>query len=514
MSFVEHPNGEGSASSPIKVAPGQKFTKVWRVVNSGTCTWDSSYELVFASGNRMNGQPTPVQGQVAPGQSYDIAVELTAPANGGDYSAIWQMENTQGTAFGQRLRVYVQVVPGPTATPAPTQTPVAGITFTVDKTQINYGECVNFYWKVQNVKEVYFYAESEDWRDNGVAGEGTQKECPPVNTNYYLRVVLRDGSVQTPKITIYVAGKPNAPYIKRFTADPPNQITLGQSVLLQWEVENQVNKITLKANDQILWEGAPTKGSHQHTPASAGVVSYALIAEGDGGTSQAQVNINVVSAATATPVPTSAPSQPVIYSFSVSPNSIAEGDCVDINWSVGGGTSYVEVLRNSAVIVHDAPFTGHANDCPAPAGTYTYQLTARNSAGDTVTQQRSVQVSATAPQNPLANTFWTLSNYWDGAQMTSVLPGSVLTTNFDATNNVSGSGGCNSYSATYQVGGSTLAISPPLATGVSCAPDVNAQEQAFFTAIELVMSFNIEGGQLYLLNGSGTVVLEYVATGP
>jgi heat shock protein HslJ len=424
------------------------------------------------------------------------------------------MENGQGTAFGQRLRVYVKVVSGPTATPAPTQTPVAGIVFTVDRNQINYGECANFYWKVENVKEVYFFPEGADWREHPVEGEGSQKECPPVNTNYYLRVVLRDGSVQTPKITVYVAGKPDAPYIQRFTADPPNQVTLGQSVLLQWEVFNQVNKITLKANDQVLWEGAPTKGSHQHTPAAAGMVSYALIAEGDGGTSQAQVNINVVSPSTATPVPTSAPSKPVIYSFSVSPNQIAVGACVDINWSVGGGTSNVEVLRNSAVIVPNAPFTGHANDCPTPAGTYTYEVIAKNSAGETVSQQRTVQVTDTAPQNPLANTFWTLSQYWNGTQMQAVLPGTLLTTNFDATINVSGSGGCNSYSATYQVGGNTLAISPPLATGILCAPDVNAQEQAFFTALDVVTGFSIEAGQLYLTNSSGTTVLEYVATGP
>jgi heat shock protein HslJ len=218
--------------------------------------------------------------------------------------------------------------------------------------------------------------------------------------------------------------------------------------------------------------------------------------------------------ATATPVPTSAPSQPVIYSFSVSPNSIAEGDCVDINWSVGGGASYVEVLRNSAVIVPDAPFSGHASDCPTPAGTYTYQLAASNSAGETVTQQRTVQVSATAPANPLANTYWTLSAYYDGSQMQSVLPGTLLTTNFDTGGGVSGSGDCNTYSAAYQVTGSNLNITSPLATGTLCDSDIDAQEQAFFAAMESAASFTIEAGQLYITGISGSVVLEYSATGP
>ena len=77
-------------------------------------------------------------------------------------------------------------------TPAPTQTPVAGIQFSVDRDHINAGECVRFSWRVSNVREVYFYAEGERWQDGGVAGEGSRQECPAVTTTYYLRVVLRD----------------------------------------------------------------------------------------------------------------------------------------------------------------------------------------------------------------------------------------------------------------------------------------------------------------------------------
>ena len=77
----------------------------------------------------------------------------------------------------------------PQPTPVPTQTPVPGIVFTVDRTDIRSGECVVFGWSVENVREVYFYAEGERWQDNGVVGEGQQRECPPHTTTYYLRVV-------------------------------------------------------------------------------------------------------------------------------------------------------------------------------------------------------------------------------------------------------------------------------------------------------------------------------------
>lgn len=506
LAFVGHQNGQGSPSSPIQVKPGQKFSVVWRVKNTGTCTWDAGYETVYVSGNRMGGQPTPVQGQVAPGQEYDIAVNLVAPQKGGNYQSIWEMENGRGDGVGERLKVSVVVTAGPTATPAPTQTPVPGIMFTVDREQIKQGECVTFYWKVENVKEVYFYAEGEDWRDNGVAGEGSQKECPPVTTTYHLRVVLLDNSVVTQQITIYVEESVDAPVIKRFTVDP-KQVTVGQCLTIQWAVEGTVDKVTLTANDSVLWDGAPTKGSYQDCPPGAGKVNYGLQAAGPGGTSQAHETINVYDPATATPAPTAAPEQPVIYSFSVSPNQIADGEYVDINWSTGGGTTKVDILRNGAPFIVDAELTGHAQDQPTPAGAYTYQLVASNPAGQKATQQKTVNVADTVPDNPLANTFWTLT-VLNGNSATG-----MLTTNFDSSGGVNGFGGCNSYSAEYTVNGNALSITGLSSGRKSCTPEIDQQEADFYAALRSAATFTREMG-LIINNGSGVAVLEYVATGP
>jgi polar amino acid transport system substrate-binding protein len=505
LTFVGHPDGMGSPSNPIQVGPGQKFTKVWRVKNTGTCTWDSNYELVFSSGARMGGQPAPIQGQVAPGQEYDVAVDFVAPQGGGTYQSIWQMTNAQGTGLGERLKVSVVVTPGPTVTPAPTNTPTPGIVFTVDRDQIKQGECVNFYWKVDNVKEVYFYAEGEDWRDNGVAGEGNRKECPPVITTYYLRVVLRDNSVVTQSITIYVEPVTGAPVIKRFTVDP-KQITTNQCVSIQWIVEGQVTGVKLTANNNTLWDGAPTSGSYQDCPTAAGNVTYNLTATGPGGTSQASETIKVNDPSTATPAPTAAPDKPVIYSFSVSPNQIADGDYIDINWSTGGGTTKVDILRDGQPFIQDANLTGYAQDNPSPAGTYTYQLVASNPAGEQATQQKSVNVVDTTPSNPLADTFWT-------ATIVSGQPVSgTLTTNFDSGGGVNGFGGCNSYSGGYSVSGDSLSITGLSAGRKSCGADVDAQEAAFLSAMGSAASFTMEMG-LIISDGSAAV-LEYVATGP
>ena len=494
----------------IELKPGQTFTKGWQVQNTGTCTWDTNYRLDFASGQKMGGQAVAVSRQIAPGENYDFQLQLVAPLKVGDHQGIWQMHNAQNQAFGERLKVNVNVVPGPTPTLGPTQTPVAGITFTVDRTEIKQGECVTFSWKVENVKEVYFYPEGERWQDHGVAGEASQRECPPVKTTYYLRVVKQDNAIDARQITIKVEPSTAVPNITRFTVDPANQITLGQCVTIRWAVEGSVTGVKLLANGGLLWDGAPTSGSYQHCPSAAGTVGYVIEATGPGGTSRGQQNINVVSAATATPVPTPAPEQPVIYSFSVSPNTIAEGDCVDVNWSTGGGTSYVRVLRNGSAIVDNGPLTGHGNDCPAPAGTYTYRLEAFNATGQSVSQQRTVTVSTTTPQNPLADTFWEATSV--GPE--PVLEGTRLTASFTANGQVNGSSGCNTYSASYSVSGSTLLIGSLSATQQTCVepPFIMDQENAFLSGLSTASSFTIEAGRLRITTDVGTI--EFVPVGP
>jgi hypothetical protein len=348
----------------------------------------------------MGGQPVAVARDVAPGESYDLEMNLIAPLEPGDHQGFWQMTNGQGVAFGERLQVNVRVAVEPTLTPPPTQTPVAGIIFTVDRNAIQAGECVNFAWKVENVQAVYFYRDGQPWQDHGVAGEGTRVECPPATTSYYLRVVLRDNSVEVREIPIYVEPVADAPQITRFTVDPPGQITLGQCVTLRWQVDGELDMVLLRANDLVLWDRAPASATYQDCPVVSGRVAYGLEATGPGGTSRGQLTISVVDAATATPEPTTAPELPVIYSFLVTPPEIEAGECVGISWSIGGGTTYSRILRDGAVLIDDAGYSGQQMDCLEVEGDYAYQLVAENAAGESVTQDQSVSVREKAPENP------------------------------------------------------------------------------------------------------------------
>ena len=296
-------------------------------------------------------------------------------------------------------RVGIQVNAAPAPTPKPTQPPAAGISFSVGRTAIQHGECVVFSWKVDNVKEVYFYPEGQRWQDHGVVGEGRQQECPPHTQTYNLRVVKRDGSVDTRQITVNVQEQPaqaEAPTIRRFTVEP-DVVNLGSCVDIRWNVLGDIDKITVWFERTALWEGAPAKGNTQHCPEGAGPASYSLEATAIGGAvSQSQQNITVVAPEQPGPLPTEVPESPdppTITGFGVSPSEVFVGECVTINWATGGGTSYVRILRNGSVILDGADFSGQQEDCLAEPGDYAYQVEARNPYEAVVVSESRVRVN-------------------------------------------------------------------------------------------------------------------------
>ncbi len=82
--------------------PGESFTKTWTLKNSGTCTWNDEYDIVFVSGDSM-GAPasTPLTtGTVAPDQSIQIELDLTTPSAVGTHRGEFKLRNANGVLFG------------------------------------------------------------------------------------------------------------------------------------------------------------------------------------------------------------------------------------------------------------------------------------------------------------------------------------------------------------------------------------------------------------------------------
>lgn len=116
-----------------RMQPGQSFTKIWRLENAGTCTWSSEYQVFLFSGDAMAATGTVNLGEaVAPGESIDIAVDMTAPQTAGTYQGNWKLRNASGNSFGigpngsSPFWVRILVVATTTATASPTATATSG----------------------------------------------------------------------------------------------------------------------------------------------------------------------------------------------------------------------------------------------------------------------------------------------------------------------------------------------------------------------------------------------------
>jgi len=83
------------------VSRGSTFTKIWRIKNTGTCTWSTSYALVYDSGEKFDAaNAVSLPTSIAPGQTIDLSVNLTAPNKQGHYRGFWKLRNSSGVLFG------------------------------------------------------------------------------------------------------------------------------------------------------------------------------------------------------------------------------------------------------------------------------------------------------------------------------------------------------------------------------------------------------------------------------
>jgi hypothetical protein len=89
-------------------APGTPFDKTWRIQNTGTCTWDTTYQYRLIGGDALAGQNFNLPKAIKPNDTIDLTVKLVAPMTAGKYRGQWRIHAPDGTPFGQRP--YVDIV--------------------------------------------------------------------------------------------------------------------------------------------------------------------------------------------------------------------------------------------------------------------------------------------------------------------------------------------------------------------------------------------------------------------
>jgi len=98
-----------SVPDGTEFAPGESFTKVWRIRSTGCAPWPADTRLVFDSGDRMEA-PAGVDVPETPlGSAADVSVTMIAPDTPGTYKSYWQMEAPDGTRYGDRFYLLIVV---------------------------------------------------------------------------------------------------------------------------------------------------------------------------------------------------------------------------------------------------------------------------------------------------------------------------------------------------------------------------------------------------------------------
>jgi hypothetical protein len=84
-----------------KLNAGSAFTKAWRLQNSGSCKWDTGFDIIFVKGNQLGANAVyDLPYEVAPGQTIDLSINMVAPSVNGKYSSEWMLKSSNGVTFG------------------------------------------------------------------------------------------------------------------------------------------------------------------------------------------------------------------------------------------------------------------------------------------------------------------------------------------------------------------------------------------------------------------------------
>lgn len=122
----------------------------------------------------------------------------------------------------------------------------------------------------------------------------------------------------------------------------------------------------------------------------------------------------------------------------------------------------------------------------------------------------------TLQNNALGGTQWRVTGYNNGKQaVVSVTAGTDVTAEFKADGKLSGSAGCNRYTAVYTASGRALNIGPAATTRKSCAnpPTLMMQEARFLKALATAATYRLDGDRLELRNSTGAIAITLSAIG-
>jgi uncharacterized protein YkwD len=92
---------------------GEKFTKTWKIQNTGTCKW-TGYTVAFVSGDKMDAPDSVPVPETEAKSTVEVSVDLVAPAENGSYTGNFELRNGEGKAIplGTEQTFWVRIAVG------------------------------------------------------------------------------------------------------------------------------------------------------------------------------------------------------------------------------------------------------------------------------------------------------------------------------------------------------------------------------------------------------------------
>ncbi|PLW51788.1 hypothetical protein PCANC_05559 [Puccinia coronata f. sp. avenae] len=92
------------------VSAGARFTKIWVMRNSGSEAWPEGCRILLKGGFRHSSQDSFSVPAALPDEVVDIPIETMAPEESGGYMQVWRLVGPDGSQFGDRLWINLQVI--------------------------------------------------------------------------------------------------------------------------------------------------------------------------------------------------------------------------------------------------------------------------------------------------------------------------------------------------------------------------------------------------------------------
>lgn len=165
--------------------PNMPATKTWNILNTGTCTWDSGYTFNYVKGSVLGPVTVKINKLVAPGENYEVSVDLTTPAENGEYTSWWQMRSPEGMNFGQTIWYDVRVSASSGSSDQKVQQGTPKILkWYPDFYYTDQGKCPKVYYEVTGAYLVQFYVNNQFFTETSNLS-GYTSLCSPRKAGIY-----------------------------------------------------------------------------------------------------------------------------------------------------------------------------------------------------------------------------------------------------------------------------------------------------------------------------------------